>query len=82
MCNKHGPQLHKVTVGRILYFNYSPRILPSPQFFPAYVYEGVSADNGKWYGLPKLLNLLLEVVVLVTKSVNKVLKVWELYAVQ
>ena len=82
MCNKHGPQLHKVTVGRVLYLNYSPGILPSSQFLSAYVYEGVSTDNGKWYRLPKLLNLLLEVVVLVTKPVNKVVKLWELYAVQ
>ena len=68
MCNKHGSQLHKVTMGRILYFNYSPRILPSSQFFPSYFNEGVSTDNGKWYRFAKLLNLLLEVVVLVTES--------------
>ena len=67
MSDQHCPQLDKITVRRILHLDNPPRILATSDLFAVDFDHGVGTNDGKGDGLAKLLNLLLVVLILVTK---------------
>lgn len=70
--DQHGPQLHEVTVGRVLHLHDAPGVEPPSDSLTSSLHHRVAADHRKWSALLQLSVLLFEVFVLVRVAV------WEL----